>query len=116
MKTELAVSQAVHLPDAANIRWSEPQKQEGCSSWTVDLVIASWPNGHHSTTFFGTEAQVREIAGGYRAAEEVTTDPAQLDALEEAAATPDRPPMTDIGAHIFELGGYLNKIATVASW
>jgi len=111
MKTELAVSQAVHLPDAANIRWSEPQKQEGCSSWTVDLVITSWPNGHHSTTFFGTEAQVREIAGGHQAVE--ATDPAQLDALEEA--TPEPRPMTDIGAHIFELGGYLNKIS-VARW
>ena len=104
MKTELAVSQAVHLPDAANIRWSEPQKQEGCSSWTVDLVITSWPNGHHSTTFFGTEAQVREIAGGYQAVE--ATDPAQLDALEDPKPEPlsTRIDMVDLATRVVGMG------------
>jgi len=114
MKTQLASYQAVHLADEARVQWGEPRKQESSETWTVDLSVDSWPNGYHCITYFGTEAQVRAIAGGHQAME--ATDPDQLDVLVVDDAKPEPRPMTDIGAHIFELGGYLNKIATVRSW
>jgi len=111
MSSELSTSQNVMLNPYANVEVGEPKRLKDSDTWTVDIKANGWPHGSNYTTYFGTEAQVRAIAGGHQAVE--ATDPAQLDALEEA--TPEPRPMTDIGAHIFELGGYLNKIS-VARW
>jgi len=116
MSSELSTSQSIMLSARARVTVREPTPVRDSDSWVIHIEAVDFPHGSNYTAYFGTEAQVRAIAGGYRAAEEVTTDPAQLDALEEAAATPDRPPMTDLGAQAFDLGVALNKIGTVASW
>ena len=83
-KTQLATSQAVHLPDRATIAWQEPRPVlSGSTTWTVALTIDSWPNGVHQMTFFGTEEQVRAIIFAGPTVKD-HADPAQLDALEVA--------------------------------
>jgi len=111
MSSELSTCQSVMLNPRARVTVREPTQVKGSDNWVVHIDAVDFPHGSNYTTYFGTEAQVRAIAGGHQAVD--ATDPAQLDALEEA--TPEPRPMTDIGAHIFELGGYLNKIS-VARW
>jgi len=112
--SQLANLSSVHLPESASVDWGTPHFQ-GPDNWVVDLEFHAYPTGWVRICFFGTEEQVRKIAAGHRAPEEVAAaDPAQLDALDEA--TPEARPMTDLGAQVFELGVALNKIGTVASW
>lgn len=82
----------------------------------VDLKIGRWGGGQYGVTFFGTEEQVRKVAGGWTEPEAAAVDPAQLDALaDDEPAAPSAPPMADLGAAVFDLGVALNR-AGVARW
>ena len=104
MKTEVATYQSVHLADRAEVRWGEPEEL-GTGSWKVELVVTCWPHGEHSVTYFGTEAQIRAIAGGPVDAVDAP-DPAQLDALEAAKPEPlsERTDMVDLATRAVGLG------------
>ena len=114
MSSELSTCQSVMLNPYANVEVGEPKRLKDSDTWTVDIKANGWPHGSNYTTYFGTEAQVRAIAGGHQAME--ATDPDQLDVLVVDDAKPEPRPMTDIGAQVFELGVALNRIGTVASW
>ena len=89
MMSQVTTYQKIHLPKGAEIQWGGPQLlPEG--PWTVTLEIQKFPNGGASTTFFGTEEQMKAIAKGCDGfpEEEATPDPAQLDALEEVGDAP----------------------------
>jgi len=112
MSSELSTCQSVMLSTGARVTVHEPTQVKGSDNWVVHIDAVDFPHGSNYTTYFGTEAQVRAIAGGYQATE--ATDPAQLDALEDPKPEPS--PMTDLGAHVFSLGVALNQIGTVARW
>ena len=106
MKTQLASYQTVHIPDDSKIRWREPHALEDDPTWTVELEIEAWPSGAHTITYFGTEAQIRAIAGG-RAEAVDAPDPAQLDALEGAKHNQPSSPidMVNLATRAVGLGG-----------
>ena len=110
MKTQLFTYQTVHLPDEAKIQWSEPHALKDDPSWTVDLEIQSWPNGFNSITYFGTEAQIRTIAGG-RVETVDAPDPAQLDALEV-----DEPKLLSVRLDMVDLATRAAGLGGVKSW
>ena len=107
MMSQVTTYQKIHLPKGAEIQWGGPQLlPEG--PWMVTLEIQKFPNGGASTTFFGTEEQVRQIAGGWvEPEEEATPDPAQLDALDEVAEPEllsERTDMVDLATRAVGLG------------
>ena len=108
MVSQVTTYQKIHLPKGAEIQWGGPQLlPEG--PWMVTLAIQKFPNGGASTTFFGTEEQVKAIAKGCDGflEENITPDPAQLDALDEVAEPEllsERTDMVDLATRAVGLG------------
>jgi len=104
MSSELSTSQNVMLNPYANVEVGEPKRLKDSDTWTVDIKANGWPHGSNYTTYFGTEAQVRAIAGGHLAVD--ATDPAQLDALEDPKPEPlsARLDMVDLATRVVGMG------------
>ena len=104
MSSELSTCQSVMLNPEARVEVGEPRRLKDRDTWAVDIKANGWPRGSNYTTYFGTEAQIRAIAGGHQAAE--ATDPAQLDALEDPKPEPlsARLDMVDLATRVVGMG------------
>ena len=106
-QSQVTTHQSIHLPEGAEIQWYGPQILP-VGTWKVTMELQKFPHGRTSTTFFGTEEQIRQIAGGWvEPEEEATPDPAQLDVLDEVAEPEllsERTDMVDLATRAVGLG------------